>query len=96
MKVAKFSIYSSFIIFLLTILASEVNAKESVNLRISGLIPSIFEIDISTRPTSFVVNSSSNFDFFGFIEFEGVKILQGEEITLNQNLNYKLVTVSIN
>lgn len=74
---------------------SEVYAKEAATLNLRGFVDPSFNIEIEKHQNSYSVSSRSNFEFFGYIYSDDVKVRLGELVEY-KGRKTKKITVSIN
>jgi len=95
MKVAQYSLYFYFFIFLVISVFSEAYAKEASTLNLRGFVEPVFSVELESAQRSYRLTSQSNFDFYGKIESDGLRIIPGQLLTI-KNKKIKKITVSIN
>lgn len=96
MKVARFALMVSFLLFLSTAVFSQAKASEAKSLYLRGVVPQTFTMGFVKKRDRYYLKKSQNFHFYGNIWANGVRVKKSIFALKGKKKSYNLVTVAIN
>lgn len=95
MKVARFALIVSLLLFLCTAAFSSAEASSYQSIRLMAHVPKIFTFDIRVNGPRIMLRPNKNFKFNGKIESDGVELTE-EILELSASKHYKIVSITVN